>query len=82
MMVFRRRAKILRARQFLRQVGGFVDQHRQTLRANIYFVALVFDGQERFFLLRGTTIQANIIFHIFSDYFEITKALVVIERLS
>jgi hypothetical protein len=80
-MMFRRRAEVFCPGQLVSQVGRFMDQHWKTLRANVDFIALVFNGQQWLFLFRGTTIQASIDFHCFSNRFEITKALVIIERL-
>ena len=81
MMVLSRFPEILRAGQFIRQVGGLVDQHWQALRADIDFAMLIFDGKQGFLLFRESAIQTNIGIHHYSNRDEITKALVVFERL-
>ncbi len=50
MMVFSRRAEALGAGKFFSQAGGLMEEHRQALRANVKFVALIFNGQQRLFL--------------------------------
>jgi hypothetical protein len=59
MMMFRWRAQVFCAGQLTGQTGGLVDQHGQALRANEKFVALVFNGQQGFFLFGFATVQAG-----------------------
>ena len=82
-MMFHKRAKVFCARKFIGQAGGFMDEHRQTLWADIDFAALIFDSQQGLFLFGCTTVQANIIFHHCSQQREMkrrsesTSALIV-----
>src|SRR5689334_5110520 len=55
----RRGIRRLKTRQFLHQLIGLVDQDRQTLWANIIFLTLKFDGNERPFLFGRTAIKTG-----------------------
>jgi len=63
MVMLSRRAKIFCAGQLPGQAGRFVDKDRQALRTDVYFIALVFDGQQRLILFGSAAVQTKVILH-------------------
>jgi hypothetical protein len=57
-----RRLGIFQPGQFIGQVGRFVDEHRQALRADEIFSALVVQLNERDLLFGFLTVQASLHF--------------------
>jgi hypothetical protein len=58
-MVLCGRAEVLRAGQLIGQIGGLMDQDRQALWADIDFVPLELDDQQRFFLFVCIAVQTD-----------------------
>jgi hypothetical protein len=44
MMMLSRRTEAFCTGQLVSQIGGLVDEYRQALRADVNFIALIFDG--------------------------------------
>jgi hypothetical protein len=62
-MLVRRNSWGIETRDLARQHLRLVDQIWQTLRANINFLFLKFQGNERSFLFRNVAIQTNSLGH-------------------
>jgi hypothetical protein len=73
MLMLRWCTKILCAGEFVSQAGGFMNENWQTLRADVNFVALKFNGQQGFFLFGLAAIQADTILHRFSKSLQDNK---------